>query len=57
MASSIKDETEQMDGDVIYIKFSGDYDKFDEWKGKKQNFQTQGHPKIPDKTFRGSNRR
>ena len=30
--SSIKDERGEMAGSISYIKFSGDYDKFDEWK-------------------------
>ena len=34
---------------IRYINFSGDYHKFDEWKERKINFQTQGHPKIPEK--------
>ena len=28
------EERDYMDGAIIYIKFSGDYDKFDEWKEK-----------------------
>ena len=32
--SSTKDEKEGMDGAIRYIKFCGDYDKFDEWKEK-----------------------
>ena len=30
--SSIKDELGEMAGAISYIKFSGDYDKFDQWK-------------------------
>ena len=29
---SIKEEIYEMAGSIRYIKFSGDYDKFDEWK-------------------------
>ena len=32
MTSSTKDEIDNMTGSIRYIKFSGDYDKFDEWK-------------------------
>ena len=32
--SSTKEEGYEMAGAIIYIKFSGDYEKFDEWKGK-----------------------
>ena len=32
MISSPKEEGEDMAGATRYIKFSGDYDKFDEWK-------------------------
>ena len=34
MTSSLKEEIEDMTGSIIYINFSGDYDKFYEWKGK-----------------------
>ena len=30
--SSIKEERYEMAGDIRYIKFSGDYENFDEWK-------------------------
>ena len=30
--SNIKEERDDMPGDIRYIKFSGDYDKFDECK-------------------------
>ena len=32
MISITKDEREDMEGTIRYIKFSGGYDKFDEWK-------------------------
>ena len=32
--SSIKEDGYYMDGSIRYIKFSRDYDKFDEWKDK-----------------------
>ena len=32
--SSIKEERDEMAGNIRYIKFSGDYYKFDEWKEK-----------------------
>ena len=30
--SIIKEEGDYMDGSIRYIKFSGDYENFDEWK-------------------------
>ena len=54
MKSSTMEEREKMFGSTMYIKLSGDYNKIDEKKG---NYQTQGHPKIPDKRGRDSNRR
>ena len=32
--SSTREKRYEMDIAIRYIKFSGDYDKFDEWKGK-----------------------
>ena len=32
--SSIKEERDDMYGAIRYIKFSGDYDNFDDWKEK-----------------------
>ena len=34
MTPTPKEEREEMAGSFRYIKFSGDYDKFDEWKEK-----------------------
>ena len=34
MTSIPKEEREEMAGAIRYIKFSGDYDKFYEWKEK-----------------------
>ena len=32
MTSSTIDEIDEVSGAISYIKFSGDYDNFDEWK-------------------------
>ena len=34
MTSSTKDEIDEVSGAISYIKFSGDYDNFYEWKEK-----------------------
>ena len=35
--SSIKDEIYEVDGAIRYIKFSGDYEKFYQWKENKKS--------------------
>ena len=56
--SSSKDEREETDGAIRYIKFSGDYDKFDELRENKKSIVIKkGYPKIPDKRGRKSNRK
>ena len=42
MASSTKYEREEMGGSIRYIKFSGDYDKFDKCKEKTKSIARHG---------------
>ena len=39
--SSTREKRYEMDTAIRYIKFSGDYEKFDEWKGKNKVIERQ----------------
>ena len=52
MTSITKDERYEITGYIRYIKFSGDYNKFDSWKEEKKSIFRQEHLKIPGKRGR-----